>query len=503
LILILLGILLVGGGIYIAISNIPQAVTYDGKEVKYLVPHMASFKCDVTGSSTSSHMMSERGIWLSIEDIGINTNLLKNIKVELTKDPFFQPRLKLNICDANKQNCGGEEAINFKPVNYGIIELNDLDLTRYSYYLYTEVSTVFSWKYFGDAKVTYTYDKFGLTLASTTNDPAGEIICSTSCDLSCPSQKYRDKIVSTPETTLNFYETAPYLEFWDAPALVGDQLGGTYWIPTKQQFCFGGYIYNAGTLTMENGDEYIYPKSYVTKKDCCPGAVLSITNGQKICQNDFTWKTITDNDKIPCTSVYQCPGQGKDTCNLISGKYIKSSYSCSNGYCEQGKETQVACCPPDLGCPEDQVCDGSYKCVGGSPNPPVDPRKEICDDKIDNDGDGLIDEADPDCKTSECGAWIKIAGKTIIPDIFCLINLWIQKFRITLAIVLGVLGGLLGGLFSMKFIEKKKLKSKWWIILVVGLVLGGAIGFLAYTYFWTGILVLVVFGLIKAFVPGI
>lgn len=109
---------------------------------------------------------------------------------------------------------------------------------------------------------------------------------------------------------------------------------------------------------------------------------------------------------------------------------------------------------------------------------------------------------DPKCE-GQCGAWIKIAGKTIIPDLFCLINLWIQKFRITLAIVLGVLGGILGGLFSMKFIEKKKLKSKWWIILVIGLVLGGAIGFLVYTYFWTGVIILIVLGIIKAFVPGI
>lgn len=39
--------------------------------------------------------------------------------------------------------------------------------------------------------------------------------------------------------------------------------------------------------------------------------------------------------------------------------------------------------------------------IGDPPPPPPPGRKEICDDKIDNDGDGLIDCADPDCSDFE------------------------------------------------------------------------------------------------------
>jgi len=123
---------------------------------------------------------------------------------------------------------------------------------------------------------------------------------------------------------------------------------------------------------------------------------------------------------------------------------------------------------------------------------------------------------DSDCKSNQncvdgvcvdkevlCKPWLSLFGKTIIPNFVCLIKNWFLKFQLTFAIVLGILGGLVGGLFAVRFTEKQQFKKKWWIIAIVVVVLGGTIGYLAYVYFWTAILILIGLGIIKAFVPGI
>lgn len=131
---------------------------------------------------------------------------------------------------------------------------------------------------------------------------------------------------------------------------------------------------------------------------------------------------------------------------------------------------------------------------------------ELCGDEIDNDGDGLVDYNDPDCIKAKCGAWIKIGGVTILPDLWCHLNNFVFKFRLTLSIVLGALTGLLSWLFSRKWavdfslVKQSELKKYWWIPLSIGALLGLAVGFLAFYYFWIGLLVLIVIAIIKIFI---
>lgn len=492
LILILIG--LVVGGYFLFGEPIGQAVTYNGAEVKYVVPVMASLKCDVIDQSTSTHQMPENGIWLSKDDLGINTKTLRNIKVTAKQGALGRRVVKLNICDANKQNCGGEQSITI--LSTGSIELNDLDLTKYSYYIYTEKEYIlFLWNFL-ESEITYTYDKFGLNIYSTTTG-FSKTVCTSSCDLTCPTQSVRNGIVSTSKNSLNFYETVDYLEYWNEPAQVGDQLGGTIWISSRQEFCFGGYIYKAGTLNMENGNKYIYPKTYDRKEDCCPGAVISTSSEDKICQDNFKWKTIVD-DKIECNSDYQCPGQGQDTCQLVGSKYIKSSWGCSGGYCEEGTEKEVKCCPPSLGCLEDQICspEQGYKCVLGSDTPPIDPR--YCQ----------LHPEDPICIEGDCGYWTIIPGFAgwdgwKIPDLFCIINNFINKLKIVFSIIVGFFGGLLGSSYASKLIPIKKERNKWIMFFAIVLFIGSAVGYLAYIYFWWILLVLIILSIIRIFIPGV
>jgi len=151
----------------------------------------------------------------------------------------------------------------------------------------------------------------------------------------------------------------------------------------------------------------------------------------------------------------------------------------------------------DFGC---EAFEDTYRCKLQA--------KEICDDGIDNDGDGLIDMDDPDCQNGEvCGCWITFPGTPfwdefcLLPDLWCHINNFIEDFKIIFAIVLGFLGGLLGLSYTNKLVLKdmKNKRNKWIILSLVFLVLGAGIGYLAFVYFWWVLLGLIIFGVIKIY----
>ncbi|MBU0959500.1 MAG: hypothetical protein KKB31_06145, partial [Nanoarchaeota archaeon] len=271
--IVLLTMVISQGGFKLPFTILPS-------DTKLLVPIMASLKCDVIDSSSSTYPIYDNGVWLD-KTIGINTNKLTNIRIIKGNDFGFSYRVKLNICNQDRTSCSGEKSINFG--SSGVVTLDDLDLRRNSYYIYTEREVApFVWTFLRST-FSITYDKFGLKIYSTSISLAGKTICSSSCDLSCPLQYYRSNIVYTPENSLNFYESTDYLERWDEISLKDEQLGGNFWIPSRQEFCFGGFIYKAGTLNMKDGTTYTYPKTYLEKRECCPGASISITNGEKIC----------------------------------------------------------------------------------------------------------------------------------------------------------------------------------------------------------------------------
>lgn len=105
-------------------------------------------------------------------------------------------------------------------------------------------------------------------------------------------------------------------------------------------------------------------------------------------------------------------------------------------------------------------------------------------------------------QTGVCGAWIKLpkilGGKTILPDLFCLVNNLVKPIKW----IIGLIAGFLGGLFAFKLGENefKKKKDKW-IPIALGLLIGGSIIALVIIYFWYGIIALGIFALIKWVLP--
>jgi len=187
-----------------------------------------------------------------------------------------------------------------------------------------------------------------------------------------------------------------------------------------------------------------------------------------------------------------------ETCGLISfevcGVDQFSSFNCDT------KSINVCSVNENVEKCGDGICQ-LYESYATCPND-CQIGKEICGNGIDDDRDGLIDSDDPDCQiNNECGAWISLFGKTIIPDLFCIINNFIQKLKINFASIVGILGGLLGALYMRKPLENNK--NKWIVLGLTAIVLGLTIGYLAYLFFWWILLTLSILALIKAFIPGI
>ena len=191
-----------------------------------------------------------------------------------------------------------------------------------------------------------------------------------------------------------------------------------------------------------------------------------------------------------------------EQCNML-----ESSFKCdSNEVCFEGVCAEF--CVDDSDCKDDEKCEETETGMRACKKIKED-KETICDDKIDNDNDGLIDKEDPDC--SECGYWVsfpefKIAGKTyggkgLIPNLSCVISNFLSPLILALSITFGIIGGLFAGLFSRKFIDKKQLKKTWWILLIIGIVVGGAIFYITLSYWWIGALVLITLAIIKFIVP--
>jgi len=365
-------LLIVGIPLILALKfSLPFAIT-STPEVKYLVPVQASVKCEIIGKDTLEYTIPSQGYWISKNTLGINTKTVENIQSSVIDSVGIDYRVIYKRCNQDQTACGSDIILNF-PEGYGkmsTVSLPSIDVTKESLYIKVQ-STINFWITKTDvsgAIIRFTAEKFGLRLYSTTMGQ--KIICSTGCDLNCPSQSDREKLVYNPKDTLNFYEATNYIEYWNEPSLKSEQLGGTIWISSQNLFCFGGYLYKAGYLEMEDGTKYTYPAIYDRKVDCCPNARISITNGYKECTSSFLWKTITT-EQPQCISVIQCPGSGQPTCTQEGGIYYKSGYSCVSGKCVQQLKIPVACCPPDLGCPSDQTCQ-NYQCVGGGiVSPPI------------------------------------------------------------------------------------------------------------------------------------
>jgi hypothetical protein len=371
-------LLLLGGSLILIFSSgILQSISLDSNtKLAIAIPHQASFRCDVVGSSPASYIIPLSGFWISKDDVGFNTNQITNIILpNVANAPIYYGgggvRIHYKICDQNKNNCQDY----YKGADYTSNPPSGLSLDKESMFIQIESrpTILSSWKIITKQndlwKVSYSFDKFGLRLYSTTKDPAGQIICESSCDLTCPTQFYREKLVGAVPNILEFYQTAPYLESWESIDYDLNTQGGAS-VYDGSKFCLGNAIYTKDTIIV-GGVTYIYP-NMATKQQvqCCNGAIISSTYEDKICENN-KWKTITKDTKIRCNlGDYQCPNGGQNTCqNKVLGGWSCSGSDNLGRYCIQQAEENVNCCFAS-DCDSDQTCQNN-KCVGGNIQPPL------------------------------------------------------------------------------------------------------------------------------------
>jgi len=381
--IIFLSLLFVGSGIYLALKGVPQmAITSTSQlpsNVKLAIPHNGAYSCQSVGTGNPTYELSADGFYISKKSIGVYTDQVTNINVYIPSSTFFKGlidgklRAKYGYCDAYEKNC----VIEYKYLNsFGTATLplktTALNPQTESFFVVIQKNPLLSsWQNVEKegATISFAYTKYGLKYVSTTGNPAGSLFagCESSCDLTCPEQKSRSDtgLIYTSKDSLLPTESVPVLEYWESIDIdLNNEFGGTIYDGSK--FCFGGAIYSKASVTLDNGITYIYPNTATRKNvECCVGAVISTSSEDKICQSDNTWKTITKETRISCVSDFNCPGQGKYTCQNL----IRSGWNCESGFCEQGSNKTVKCCS-QADCPTDQTCQ-NYKCVGGATEEPL------------------------------------------------------------------------------------------------------------------------------------
>ena len=409
--LIVLSILL----ILIQFSGVTQTVlptTCSPDSPCLAIPHNGAYKCEQTSEKPGiSYTLTKTNqpFVISSKTIGFNGYTVKNIQVKSGSPiPFNNVEVIYYVCPADSTAadslalCGeAHKSGMLTGTTYqNVINIPSIDLTKQSIKVYNYYVGLFGTanptSFAEGGKVTYDSQEYGLTYYSTTYNPAGSTIpgCSGSCDLSCPSIGLRQSTYTNITNDLTFSapgNTAVFLEYWTSiPYDLNSQGGATVYDSKTKTFCLAGNVYQASTLTLKSGT-YIYPNTLtLQQKTCCPGAVITTTIATKICQSDYTWKTITVSDKIKCISDVNCPNSGVNTCanKKLSG-WSCSGYDADIGkYCVQSKATSVACCSSSDCGAIDLICQ-NYKCTGGSSNTPTNESMGIgtgkegaCEDKL-------------------------------------------------------------------------------------------------------------------------
>ena len=374
---ILLVVVFIGTGSYVLIQ---QSVSESTKiEIKYLRPVVADLKCDVIRDNPVSYVIPKEGLWISKKSINAVALTVDNIKVSVPKTIWESlqynyllggMQIRYELCDANEQNCQEKPPQKLKLGQNTLAGIpSAIDITRESIYVIVEGKTtlISSWKPLSNNNMAlyYQYKNYGLKLYSTSISLSGKVICSDSCDLSCPTQEQEARIIQTDALSLNPTESTQYIESWSDINFLGAKEGGVY-SESKEQFCFGGFIYNQGKYEIETGLVYIYPETYVKKELCCPGTKIQTNTGYKLCNNDYQWKIITADENIKCKSDFDCPGLGLLGDLQENSKYYQVKNKCENNICKETVRKEVACIAPNIGCPADQVCSNDGKCTLGS-----------------------------------------------------------------------------------------------------------------------------------------
>ncbi|HLG24756.1 MAG TPA: carboxypeptidase-like regulatory domain-containing protein [Candidatus Nanoarchaeia archaeon] len=150
-----------------------------------------------------------------------------------------------------------------------------------------------------------------------------------------------------------------------------------YPVGSTQACCVGGGNtpcgFCQGTQTCQSGIPASFWGLCTGQTGCTPGATQACTGGTQTCTSSCAWGGC-DTSCVPTT------GQACN-CNACGCGTIACNGACTN----------VPTVPPNLG--QACGCGGTIQCNGFCSAP----CGEACNDAVDNDGDGFIDEADADC----------------------------------------------------------------------------------------------------------
>jgi len=189
----------------------------------------------------------------------------------------------------------------------------------------------------------------------------------------------------------------------------------------------------------------------------------------------------------------------EDSCSFSYQSEHQSQCTLGTKSCELGN-TQLWTCKSDGGY-DKQNCnygceafESSFRCILQA--------KEICNDGIDNDGNGLIDKDDPQCQIGKC-AWYDIPCK--LKGIFA----GISSFFDVIKYILVAVGSIFSLMFSKNILEriiKKKDKISIYSIWTIAILLGGLTGYILFTilfswYFWLILIGLIVLNFFITLVP--
>ena len=357
-----------------------------------VVPHYGAYKCELIDSIYNSDTITSigtSGVLLSQNTMGFYTDAIKEIDVNIDYG-FWQSlsgdvRIDAKTCNKGTTTCTDKYAQYTLPGQKQKI-LDSIDLRSYDLYIYAEQCQSLScqwnslfggnsgWTRISGATVSYSADKYGLTYYSTLHNPAGDVMCTSSCGLDCSEIKdtYKQYLLENNSWSIPIHGTASTFEYWESiPYDINTQYGAPVYNNKTGTFCFGGNIYSSAKLAMASGITYIYPDLLtVQHKLCCPGASLTTNGIVSICQSDYTWKPVTQDNRIPCLSDAQCPNGGVSVCVQGSDNlFYLLNYKCgSDHYCLiTPQKAKVSCCPIAQGCASTQTCSiqMGYTCVGG------------------------------------------------------------------------------------------------------------------------------------------